>query len=85
MRWPDGDCPQYFDFWRDSTKDPRDVLGGECWNYDRTYEIFGVGMTSSGGGRDCGTAVWNTGDVCVSWIEWIGDTLSSITCGGVDI
>ena len=39
-------------------------------------------MTSSGGGRDCGTAVWNTGDVCVCWIVCIGDTLSSITCGG---
>lgn len=29
LGWPDGDCPQCFDNWRESTKDPRDVLGAE--------------------------------------------------------
>ena len=27
LSWPSGDCPQCFDDWRESTKDPRDVLG----------------------------------------------------------
>jgi len=29
LRWPDGDCPQCFDDWKESTKDPREVLGVE--------------------------------------------------------
>jgi len=29
MGWPNGDCPQCFDDWRESTKDPAEVLGEE--------------------------------------------------------
>lgn len=29
LGWPDGDCPQCFDSWRESTKDPEEVLGPE--------------------------------------------------------
>ena len=29
LDWPEGDCPQCFDNWRESAKDPMEVLGGE--------------------------------------------------------
>ncbi len=29
LNWPDGDCPQCFDGWRESTKDPLVILGDE--------------------------------------------------------
>ena len=29
LGWPDGDCSQCFDDWRESTKNPVDVLGRE--------------------------------------------------------
>eukprot|EP00571_Detonula_confervacea_P004884 CAMPEP_0172318094 /NCGR_PEP_ID=MMETSP1058-20130122/33825_1 /TAXON_ID=83371 /ORGANISM="Detonula confervacea, Strain CCMP 353" /LENGTH=400 /DNA_ID=CAMNT_0013032825 /DNA_START=208 /DNA_END=1413 /DNA_ORIENTATION=- len=29
LDWPDGDCSQCFDDWRESSKDPMDVLGSE--------------------------------------------------------
>mmetsp|Transcript_53859 Transcript_53859/g.114421 ORF Transcript_53859/g.114421 Transcript_53859/m.114421 type:complete len:396 (-) Transcript_53859:151-1338(-) len=44
LRWPDGDCPHCFDEWRESTKNPEDVLGEENTKLLREHMTYLEGV-----------------------------------------